>query len=110
MSEAHQVLLCTVPDRDTGRAIARRLVEERLAACVNILPGVTSVYAWKGEVNEDEELLLVIKSRAGRYAELERAVVELHPYELPEVVAVPVSDGLPGYLAWIDESTGTHKE
>ena len=105
----YRLVLCTVPDRAVGERIAEALVERRLAACVNLLPGVTSFYEWKGKVERDEELQLLIKTTAARYAELERTVVELHPYELPEIIAVSLTEGLPGYLAWIDENTGTHE-
>jgi periplasmic divalent cation tolerance protein len=96
-----QILLCTVPDAETGRRIAARLVEYRLAACVNLLPGVQSVYRWQGKVQSDEELLLIIKARVADYARLEAAILELHPYELPEILAVPLTGGLPRYLDWV---------
>jgi periplasmic divalent cation tolerance protein len=103
-----QVLFCTVPDLETGRRIAARLVEYRLAACVNLLPGVESLYRWQGEVQRDSEILLLIKARAADYPEVEAAILALHPYELPEIIAVPVSGGLPAYLDWVmkhDEAT-----
>ncbi|GAB6043974.1 divalent-cation tolerance protein CutA [Endothiovibrio diazotrophicus] len=103
----YRLVLCTVPDREVGERIASALVERRLAACVNLVAGVTSFYGWQGRVEREEELQLLIKTSAARYPELERTIVELHPYELPEVVAVPLSEGLPGYLAWIDQNTGT---
>lgn len=98
---------CSCPDPETGREIAMALVERRLAACVNVLPGVTSVYRWLGEVEHAEECLLVIKTHWEAYAELENTIQELHPYELPEVVAVNIEEGLPEYLAWI--STNVEK-
>lgn len=96
------LILCTCPDRETAEKIARHLVEGRLSACVNILPGVTSVYAWKGRLETAEEQLLLIKSNLGRYPDVEQAIRALHPYELPEIIALPVERGLPGYLNWID--------
>ncbi|RMD70190.1 MAG: divalent-cation tolerance protein CutA [Gammaproteobacteria bacterium] len=95
----------TCPDEDTARRIARTLVEQRLAACVNILPGLSSIYAWKGDIEEGEECLLLIKTREEAYGALEKTLQSLHPYELPEIVAVPIAKGLPPYLQWIQEST-----
>jgi periplasmic divalent cation tolerance protein len=80
-------------------------VRARLAACVNILPGVQSVYLWQGAEEVSEELILVIKTREERYPALERILLERHPYELPEIIATPITQGLAGYLGWIDEST-----
>jgi periplasmic divalent cation tolerance protein len=96
-----QIIFCTVPDTDTGERIARHLVEYRLAACVNLLPAIESVYYWQGEVQKDAESLLMIKSRSADYAKLETAIRQLHPYELPEIIAVPISNGLPQYLDWV---------
>jgi periplasmic divalent cation tolerance protein len=92
-------------ERDAER-IARALVTSRLAACVNVVPGVISVYRWQGEVQRDEERLLVIKTTGEALPALRDALVSLHPYELPELVAVPVQDGYAPYLRWIDESVG----
>ena len=86
------------------QGLATLAVSERLAACVNIVPGLTSVYRWEGAVQRDAEVLLLAKTRADRYPALERALVAAHPYELPEVVAVSLSHGLPGYLAWLDSA------
>ena len=97
--------LCTCPDAATAERIAQALVAERLAACVNLLPGVGSVYRWEGRVERAEEVLLLIKTTRARLETLTARVVELHPYELPEVVAVDIAGGLPGYLAWIDDAT-----
>jgi periplasmic divalent cation tolerance protein len=103
MSNANDIhiVLCTVPDTGTGQRIASRLVEYRLAACVNLLPAIQSVYRWQGAVHSDEEALLMIKARAADYPELEAAILESHPYELPEIIAVPLAGGLPRYLDWI---------
>ncbi len=98
------VALSTVGTAEDAERIARALVERRLAACVNVVPGVVSVYRWKGAVERDEERLLVIKTRAERLEELRRALVELHPYEVPELLALPVEAGHGPYLAWLDES------
>lgn len=98
------VVLCTCPDPESARAIARSAVNEGLAACVNILPGVVSVYRWQGQLQEDGEVLLLMKTAADRVPVLAARVREQHRYELPEVVAVPVSDGLDEYLTWVAES------
>jgi periplasmic divalent cation tolerance protein len=106
MADSAQLLLSTVPDPETGARIAAALVEERLAACVNILPGVTSIYQWQGEIHRDAECLLLIKTRNSLYSQLESRLLALHPYELPELVAVPLEGGLAGYLQWIQDNTG----
>lgn len=99
------VVLCTVPDEDSARRIAQALVAEGLAACVNVLPRLTSVYRWEGEVTSGEELLLIIKTREERYAALEARVKELHPYTVPEVIALPIQHGSKDYLDWLIQST-----
>jgi periplasmic divalent cation tolerance protein len=97
------VVLVTVPE-ERARELGRALVGERLAACVNVLPGVTSIYTWEGQREEAVESLLVIKTHAARYADLERRVRELHPYALPEVLGLPVEAGAPDYLRWVHDS------
>jgi periplasmic divalent cation tolerance protein len=99
----HVVALSTVGTAEDAERIARALVERRLAACVNVVAGVVSVYRWKGEVCRDEERLLVIKTRAAKVEALREALVALHPYELPELVALPVAAGHGPYLAWLDD-------
>jgi periplasmic divalent cation tolerance protein len=96
-----QIVFCTVPDSDTGHRIAAQLVEYGLAACVNLIPGIESVYRWRGQLEKASEVLLMIKSRSADYADVEAAIEALHPYELPEIIAVPLSNGLPGYLDWV---------
>ena len=93
----------TAPDVETGTRIARALVEERLAACVNLVSGIRSIYRWEGSVQEDAEVLLVVKTRADRAGDLVARVSELHPYELPEVVMLPAVGGNPPYLDWVRE-------
>jgi periplasmic divalent cation tolerance protein len=100
------VALTTVGTAEDAERIARALVERRLAACVNVVPGVLSFYRWKGEVCRDEERLLVVKTRSEALEALRAALVELHPYELPELVALPIEAGHPPYLAWLDDSVG----
>lgn len=97
--------LCTCPDAAVAARIAEALVDERLAACVNVLPAVGSVYRWDGRVERAEEVLLVIKTVRARLEALTARVLELHPYELPEVIAVDIAGGLPAYLAWIADAT-----
>ncbi len=98
-------MFCTCPDEGSAVRIARALVEERLAACVNVLPGLRSIYRWQGAVEEAQEHLLLIKTSAPRLPALERAVRERHPYELPELVAVPITGGLAAYLDWVRENS-----
>jgi periplasmic divalent cation tolerance protein len=99
------LVMTNLADGASAQALARALVERRLAACVNLLPAVQSIYRWQGAVEEAAEVTLLIKTTAARYAELEQAIRALHPYELPEVIAVPVSAGLPAYLGWIAQET-----
>jgi periplasmic divalent cation tolerance protein len=95
------IVYSSVPDPETGRRIAGRLVEQRLAACVNLIPGVTSVYRWHGRVETGSELLMMAKTRRVDYARLEAEIRSLHPYELPEILSVPVCGGLTAYLDWV---------
>jgi len=98
------VVLSAVASAEDAERIAEALVERRLAACVNVLPAVRSFYRWKGVLQRDEERLLVIKTRAERFEALREALVALHPYELPEVVALPIVAGHAPYLEWIGAS------
>jgi periplasmic divalent cation tolerance protein len=101
-----RLVLSTAPDRGAAERIARELVGRRLAACVSFLPSVRSVYRWKGAVEEADEVLLVVKTTAARIPELERALAEIHPYELPEFVAIAPEHVEAEYLAWITGETG----
>ena len=105
MQQKPQIVLNTCPDKETAQAIARQLVELQLAACVNIIPAIESVYCWQGKVESETEYLLIIKTQSGCYTELESTIQALHPYELPEVVAVSIEAGLPAYLDWINNNT-----
>lgn len=98
------IVFVTVGGPELAQTIARSLVEERLAACVNVLPGVTSIYRWEGRICEDAEVVLVIKTTAGRLDALTSRVRDLHTYQVPEVVAVPIVAGSAPYLAWVAES------
>ncbi len=102
---AVRVVLVTVPTEEVARRIARALVDERLAACVNIVPAVTSIYRFEGAIHEDAELLLVVKSVPHRLPALFARVAELHPYRVPECLALPVESGLPKYLEWVAAET-----
>jgi periplasmic divalent cation tolerance protein len=100
------IVLTTLGKDHDARAIATVLVEERLAACVNIVTGVTSIYAWKGNISEDDEQQLVIKTSSSKVAALEARLRELHPYETPEFLVLHASGGSESYLAWVAESVG----
>jgi periplasmic divalent cation tolerance protein len=100
------LVLTTVARAEDAERIAEELVGRRLAACVNVLPGVRSIYRWKGAVERDEERLLVVKTRADRFEALRETLLALHPYEVPEVVAVSIEAGSEPYLRWLDESVG----
>jgi periplasmic divalent cation tolerance protein len=100
------VVISNLPDRATALKLAQALVERRLAACVNVLGECVSVYRWKGEIENAGEVPVLIKTRAARYEEVEAAIREIHPYELPEIIAVPATRGLEEYLQWVaHEST-----
>ena len=101
----HLLIITTLPDRETALSLARQLVRERLAACVNVGAPVTSVYEWQGALQQDSEVMLTIKTRGERFDALRDAIVARHPYELPEIIATPITHGLPEYLNWIVERT-----
>ena len=104
------LLLSTTPDGEVARTISRALVEEGLAACVNFLPGITSVYRWRGAVETNSEHLLLIKTRSGQVDGLLKRLPALHPYDVPEVITLPITSGYPPYLQWILDSTGAGQE
>lgn len=107
-AELHEgvlIVLTSLPSREAAAQLAQALVERRLAACVNMLAECTSVYRWQGAIETAREVPLLIKTRAALYEAVEAAIRELHPYELPEIVAVTVQRGLPGYLEWIASET-----
>lgn len=101
------LVLCTTNSKDSAKHIATHLVNNRLAACVNIIPNVLSVYQWKGNVETDEEFLLLIKTREVLYEKLEKEIVKLHPYETPEIISFDISKGLPEYLKWAEKETNS---
>jgi len=99
------VCLVTIDDPEKASQIVRLLVEKKLVACVNIIPEILSIYHWKEQVCEDTERLMIMKTRAELFPAVEEAVKELHPYEVPEIIALNIEAGLPDYLRWIDDST-----
>lgn len=101
------VVLTTVGREDDAVRIANTLVERRLVACVNVLPGVRSIYRWQGALQDDRELLLLAKTTAARLADVTSALSELHPYEVPEIVALEAAAVAPGYAAWLRDCVGT---
>jgi len=102
---SYAVVSTTVASDEDAREIAGKVLSERLAACAQLVE-INSLYTWKGAACDEREVLLLLKTRAELYPELERAILSLHKYETPEIVMLPVAQGLPGYLAWIDEVTG----
>jgi periplasmic divalent cation tolerance protein len=99
------LVLTNLPDRAAAERLAGALVDKRVAACVNILAPCRSVFRWQGKLQQDEEHPLLIKTTGERYPALEEAIRAAHPYELPEIIAVPIEHGLPAYLAWVQSET-----
>ena len=99
------LILSTCPDRDAAEEIAAKLVESELAACVNIVPGITSIYRWQGNIEKDQEVLLLIKTAHSRSADLQQALAELHPYDVPEIIALPIEHGHLPYIEWVEQCT-----
>lgn len=99
------LVITTVPNIDTARSLAEKLVNERAAACVNIIAPCISTYLWQGKLETAEEHTLLIKTSRSRYQRLEQLIQEVHPYELPEIIGIPVEQGLPAYLAWVAAET-----
>lgn len=102
--EGAQLILTTCPNLASATQIAETLVQQQLAACVNIVPGLTSVYAWQGKIEHSSEYLLFIKAPAANYGRIEQAILAVHPYELPEIIAVSIDYGLRPYLHWLADS------
>lgn len=109
MDTRYILVLITTPTPEVGQAIAKALVEQKLAACANLLPGINSLYAWKGAVQEDHESLLIVKSRLELFENLEAEVRSRHPYEVPEIIALPVLAGSQSYLDWWEAETAYGK-
>ncbi len=104
------LVMTNLPDQDSARRVAEALIDERLAACVNVFAPCVSTYRWRGAVETAQEFPLLVKTTESRYDKVEAAILKHHPYELPEIVAVPICAGLPGYLAWIAAETDNDKE
>ncbi|MDD5271941.1 MAG: divalent-cation tolerance protein CutA [Methylovulum sp.] len=107
MPTNHELVLCTCPDKAVAKKLAHLLVSKKLAACVNIVAGITSVYSWEEQIESVSEHLLLIKSSKDHYAAIETLLFKYHPYELPEIIAVPIERGLPEYLDWITTCLST---
>lgn len=105
MTKSAIIVFCACADHEEAERIARALVEDRLAACVNLLPGIESIYRWKGNVETASEVLLLIKTNERRFVEIRDRIRELHSYEVPEIVAVPISAGAEEYLGWLAAET-----
>lgn len=95
----------TMPDAERATALARALVSEGLAACVNVVPGVRSIYRWEGKIQEDDEVLCLIKTRPAIFDRVRRRILELHPYDVPEILGFTVDEGSPAYLDWLRAAT-----
>lgn len=104
------LIITTVPDEETAKAISRTLVDERLAACVSLSSSCQSTYRWQGKVSLEREYMLFIKTQAGLYPELEKRLAAIHPYDVPEIIAVPLANGYGKYLAWIKDETDPGKQ
>lgn len=99
------IIYCTCPNIETADRISRLIIRNHMAACVNQIKGVTSIYEWEGKIEQENEVLLIIKTTEKRFEAIKQLVSEEHPYELPELIAVPVTQGLPDYLEWITQCT-----
>lgn len=99
------LVLTNCPDAECARRLAQTLIEEQLAACANLLPACESIYRWQGRIEQASEIPLLLKSTVSAYPALEKRIAELHPYDLPEIIALPVTQGLPAYLNWLAAET-----
>ena len=104
------VVLVTAPNTEEAEKIAEVLVQERLAACITVLPNATSVYRWEGKLHKDQEVLLIVKTRAALFSALTARVQQLHSYQVPEIIALPVVAGAPSYLQWLAAETGRDED
>jgi periplasmic divalent cation tolerance protein len=106
MEDQYIIVMITTPNREVGEEVANTLLGKRLAACINMIAPINSLYTWEGKINYDEEVLLIVKSRAELFEDqLIPAVLSVHPYEVPEIIALPIVMGSAGYLKWMDEAT-----
>lgn len=104
MTQQPKLILCTTDSYSSAKQLARNLVKKKLVACVNIVPNMTSIYSWQGQVHEDEEWLMLIKSTDERLGDIKDFVSANHPYDSPELISINIEDGLPDYLTWIQDS------
>ena len=104
MDFKHCVVLCTCPNENTAETIAKSIVEQRLAACTNIMPKIRSIFCWEQHLEFSPEVLLIIKTTLAIYPKLEQQIVSIHPYECPEIIALPILRGFPGYMNWMEEA------
>jgi periplasmic divalent cation tolerance protein len=110
MSDAQVLMVMSnAPDNASAHALARALVEAKLAACVNVLPGVQSVYRWQGQIEQADEVTLLIKTKRKHYAQLQQTLVSAHPYDVPELIAWPITEGYAPYLQWVAAETTSDK-
>ena len=109
MASEYQIILSSCPDQESADQLASAIIEQGEAACVSIVPGIRSLYRWQGKIESSQEQLLLIKTRKSHYNSLQQLICTLHPYELPEIVAVPIEAGLNEYLSWIDTNLSTAK-
>ena len=108
MNTKYSLIITTFADKDTAKKTAKFLVEQNLAACVQMFP-IESIYLWKGEICDENEIVLFIKSRTALFAKISAAIREKHPYEVPEIIQIPIIGGLPEYLNWVDDCTDNLK-
>lgn len=98
------VVFCTVPDENVAEKIAHEVVKRKLAACCNIVPGLRSIYVWKDEIQDDKEMLLLIKTKENVFPELQNAITEIHPYSIPEIISLSIEKGSKNYLNWVEQN------
>lgn len=110
MPTEYQIVLNTCPDQASAERLAHELINQGIAACVNIIPEVRSFYRWQGKVESSQEILLLIKSDKTHYNSIQKLILEQHPYELPEIIAVPIDHGLGDYFNWINSNLSTHDD
>lgn len=100
-----QLILCTCPDKISAQKIAQALITKKLAACVNMIPNITSIYEWEGKVVEETEVLLLIKTKQNLFTQLSDEITHIHPYDIPEVIALDIAQGNPDYMHWLNQLT-----
>lgn len=105
MQKKSIIVYCTVPSPESAEQIAVKLIQHKIAACCNIIPGLTSIYSWEGKIEKDSELLLMIKSTEENYKKIENEIINLHPYEVPEIISLEINEGSREYLNWIHQNT-----